>query len=135
MSITNPETGEENFPHVRLVIPISILKENKFRSVSYNDAAPGKSKGGGDVQPVSKDFYLIALTITISVLQNLDAVITLAAVFNFIGVVHTFSHPKAAAFIPLHVDGVYNLWFGSKKFQIETHWHLSILHALGRWER
>ena len=133
--VARAKAGEEHLAHVCLVVAVGVLEKEKLRRVRHNDAAARKGERCGDVQAVGKDFHLVTFTVTVGVLENLDAIIALAAGLDFVRVIDALGDPQPPACVPLHVNGIHNLRFSGEELQLPADRHLCVLHALGGRQR
>ena len=129
VGVTYTESGEENFAVIGFVVAIGILKEEKFRSMGENDATTGKNHRGGYVEAVGKYGEFVCFSIAVGIFANLYSIITLATWFQLVGIVDRLDHPEAPAFVPLEVNGIDDLGFGSKQFESKTNRCLRVFHA------
>ena len=69
-----------------------------------DDAAVGEDQAGGQVEVIGEDGDLVGLAVAVGVLEDLDAVVALAAAQHAVRVVDRLDHPQPAALVEREGD-------------------------------
>ena len=92
--VTYTPTGEEHFANIGLVVAICVLEEIKVWRMRENHAAAGEGHRSRYVEAFSEDGELVGPAVAISVFANLDAVVALATVLEFVRVCLLYTSPS-----------------------------------------
>ena len=135
MGIARPPPCRQHLAHVRLVISVGILQEQKVGHVGDDDPAAREGQRSGNVQTLGKHGYLVALTVAVGVFEDLDLVVADTVGRHLVRVVDRLSDPQATALVPGETDGVDDVRLAGEEFEPEADRRLSVIHAVLRRER
>ena len=102
----------------------------------YDDPTLTEREAGGNAQLVREHRKLISTARSLRIFADDDPVATLALWLLLVGIIHGYTDPKAAAFVPSHAD-----WFaaqirlGREQLDFKTFRSHEMLPRLGRVER
>ena len=163
LQIAGAKTGEEFFPHIRFVIPITVFEKNNVRRAGDDDAAVSGRDAITWRQPVSPDHGLVHHAIAIRVTQQFHRAVSLglglfpglltglnaphlhvqfAGLVQFIEIVLPLdivtvqlAHKQPAALVPAHAGRLGDQRLTGEKFDLHSCGNLEGFRAFGGRQR
>ena len=135
MGVADPPAGHDLLAHVRLVIAIGVLQEQKARWLTDNHPAIGEHQPGRNVKAFGKDRELVRFAVAVGILADPDAIAAHPVRFDSVGIVAGLRDPAAATLVEGEGDRLADVRLAGKEFQPHVGRHLGALHAALHAER
>ena len=129
MGVADPPAGHDLLAHVRLVIAIGVLQEQKARWLTDNHPAIGEHKPGRNIEAFGKDRELVRFAVAVGILADPDAIAAHPVGFDSVGIVAGLRDPAAATLVEGEGDRLADVRLAGEEFQPHVGRHLRALHA------